>query len=283
MKPSIRTLSLQELSILIDWAAAEGWNPGLDDAAMFQAADPEGFIGAFVGGEMVAAISAVAYGRDFGFIGLYICHPDMRGRGYGKAVWNAGMARLAGRTIGLDGVEEQRANYQRKGFEPVYETIRYSGRLANRSAGGGSVPTTTARLTSDIGIPDIVAYDTLCFPAPRTSFLRRWLQPPHRALAAVTSRKMAGYAVARSCRDGFKIGPLFADDAQMALELLGDLAIACQGGDLNIDVPATGADFIAALEAAGFSPTFSTTRMYQGPPPQLDANRIFGVTTLELG
>ena len=68
MKPTIRTLSLQELRVLIDWAAAEGWNPGLEDAAMFQAADPEGFIGAFVGSDMVAAISAVAYGRDFGFI-----------------------------------------------------------------------------------------------------------------------------------------------------------------------------------------------------------------------
>lgn len=282
MNQTIRTLSLGELGVLIDWAAEEGWNPGLDDAAMFQAADPEGFIGAFVGDKMVAAISAVAYGRDFGFIGLYICRPDMRGKGYGKAVWSAGMARLAGRTIGLDGVEEQRANYQRKGFEPVYETIRYSGRLANRSAGGGSGPPTTARLTPDM-VPDIVAYDTLCFPAPRTSFLRRWLQPPHRATAAVTSREMAGYAVARSCRDGFKIGPLFADNAQTALELVEYLAIACQGGDLNIDVPATRMDFIATLEAAGFSPTFSTTRMYQGPPPKPDASRIFGVTTLELG
>ncbi|MBZ9741914.1 hypothetical protein LB563_22790 [Mesorhizobium sp. CO1-1-4] len=52
---------------------------------------------------------------------------------------------------------------------------------------------------------------------------------------------------------------------------------------MNIDVPATRADFIATLEAAGFSATFTTTRMYKGPPPQLDADRIFGVTTLELG
>lgn len=35
MKPTLRTLSLQELSVLIDWAAAEGWNPGLVDAAGF--------------------------------------------------------------------------------------------------------------------------------------------------------------------------------------------------------------------------------------------------------
>ncbi|PBB28180.1 MULTISPECIES: GNAT family N-acetyltransferase [unclassified Mesorhizobium] len=279
MKRTVRTLSLGELTDLIDWAAAEGWNPGLEDAAMFQAADPEGFIGAFVRDEMVAAISAVAYGQDFGFIGLYICRPDMRGNGHGKAVWTAGMDRLAGRTIGLDGVEEQQANYRSKGFEPVYETIRYSGRPA-------ALPVRAERpsMASAHPTPDIIAYDALCFPAPRRSFLQRWLQPPHHhAVTAITSRGTAGYAVARACRSGFKIGPLFADDEQTALELLGELAGACKGGELNIDVPATQVDFIAALEAAGFTPTFSTTRMYKGAPPRLDAKRVFGVTTLELG
>ena len=97
---AIRTLTLPEIETLVDWAAAEGWNPGLADAAAFQAADPRGFMGAFVGAAMVAGISAVAYGEDFGFIGLYICRPDSRGEGHGKAVWEAGMARLAGARSG---------------------------------------------------------------------------------------------------------------------------------------------------------------------------------------
>lgn len=278
MMPTIRTLSLHELAVLIDWAAVEGWNPGLEDAAMFQAADPAGFIGAFAGDEMVAAISAVAYGSGFGFIGLYICRPDKRGKGFGKAVWNAGMKRLAGRTIGLDGVAEQRANYQRKGFRPAYETIRYSGRKA-----GSPVRADGLRPVKSELVPDIIAYDAHCFPAPRRAFLQRWLQPPHHALAVITSLGTTGYAVARSCRNGFKIGPLFADDIEVALHLLQGLAGTCEGGDLHIDVPADNTGFIAALEAAGFSPTFTTTRMYKGPPPKPGSHRIFGITTLELG
>jgi hypothetical protein len=31
------------------------------------------------------------------------------------------------------------------------------------------------------------------------------------------------------------------------------------------------------------TPVFSTVRMFDGPPPVLDLERIFGVTTLELG
>lgn len=278
MMPTIRTLSLHELAVLIDWAAVEGWNPGLEDAAMFQAADPAGFIGAFAGDEMVAAISAVAYGSGFGFIGLYICRPDKRGKGYGKAVWDAGMDRLAGRTVGLDGVAEQRANYRRKGFKPAYETIRYSGRAAGPVVEADGLRTVTAKL-----VPDIIAYDAYCFPAPRRAFLQRWLQAPHHALAAVSPRGTTGYGVARPCRSGFKIGPLFADSDDTALQLLDGLAGACEGGDLHIDVPAEKAGFIAALEAAGFAPTFKTTRMYKGPAPELGLQRLFGVTTLELG
>ncbi len=82
----IRTLDLPEIETLVGWAKAEGWNPGLADAAPFQAADPEGFIGCFVDGVMAAGISAVRYGPAFGFIGLYIAHPDFRGRGYGRRV-----------------------------------------------------------------------------------------------------------------------------------------------------------------------------------------------------
>ncbi|MGX9143939.1 GNAT family N-acetyltransferase [Mesorhizobium sp. 128a] len=278
MKPTIRALSRQELAVLIDWAAAEGWNPGLDDAAAFQPTDPEGFIGAFVGNEMIAAISAVAYGGNFGFIGLYICRPDMRGQGHGKAVWSAGMARLAGRTVGLDGVAAQLANYRRRGFRPAYETIRFSGRTATPPVRSEGVRMITTQL-----LPDIIAYDARCFPAPRRAFLHRWAQPPHRGFAAISSLGTTGYAVARPCRSGYKIGPLFADDTETAMQLLHGLAGACEGGDLHIDVPADNIDFTTALAAIGFRPTFTTTRMYKGPPPKVHPRRIFGVTTLELG
>jgi len=33
-----------EISIAVNWAAAEGWNPGFADDACFAAVDPEGFL-----------------------------------------------------------------------------------------------------------------------------------------------------------------------------------------------------------------------------------------------
>ncbi|ANT53308.1 GNAT family N-acetyltransferase [Mesorhizobium amorphae] len=277
MPRTIRTLTSKEVETLVDWAAAEGWNPGLGDAAVFQAADPEGFIGAFVDGKMVAGISAVGYGAGFGFIGLYICRPDRRGEGHGKAVWDAGMVRLGNRSVGLDGVAEQRANYRRMGFVPAYETVRYSGRVAGL-AGGGNIRPVAAE-----PIADILAYDRGCFPAPRQAFLGGWLQPPRVGFVAVNSGRVCGYGVARQCKEGFKVGPLFADDTHVALQLLGVLATPMAGDALHIDVPAAKSGFIAALQAGGLRPGFTTTRMYRGAVPRIASSKVFGITTLELG
>ncbi len=94
----------------VDWAAAEGWNPGLDDLAAFRAADPDGLILGRVGGRPVASISAVRYGERFGFLGFYIVVPEAWGAGHGLAVWQAAMARFGDRIVGLDGVVAQQDN-----------------------------------------------------------------------------------------------------------------------------------------------------------------------------
>lgn len=80
---SIRTMTRQELNIAIDWAAAEGWNPGLYDADCFYAADPNGFLVGLLGDEPISTISVVKYGDSFGFLGFYIVKPEYRGKGYG--------------------------------------------------------------------------------------------------------------------------------------------------------------------------------------------------------
>lgn len=274
---AIRTLTPAEAEILVDWAAEEGWNPGRHDAAIFHAADPQGFLGVFVDGEMVAGIAAVAYGAEFGFIGLYICRSDRRGKGYGKAVWDAGMARLAGRTIGLDGVPERQADYRAMGFVPAYRTLRHSGRFEPAAA----PPASTRPVTPDL-LDAVVDFDRAFFPAPRRVFLERWLGPPHAAFACMDGGAVRGYGVARACRDGFKVGPLFARDRDAAETLLHALGRAC-GGDLHIDVPEGNAAFMGFLAAAGLSAGFETARMYRGPAPAIAIHGVFGVTTLELG
>ena len=53
----IRSMTRPEFDLALDWAAAEGWNPGLHDAAAFHAADPEGFLIGLLDGQPVAIVT----------------------------------------------------------------------------------------------------------------------------------------------------------------------------------------------------------------------------------
>ena len=273
---TVRAMSLNDVRTLVDWAAFEGWNPGLADAAIFHATDPGGFIGAFVDGELAAGIAAVSYGQNYGFVGLYISRPDLRGKGYGKQVWDAGMRRLAGRTIGLDGVDAQIENYHRKGFELSDRTIRYKGYVRGVTPTGSSFERISPSLW-----PRLTAFDNLVFGSPRAAFLASWIDHPHIAFAAMDGKLVTGFAVARPCREGWKVGPLFAERTEIAIGLMDRIAIDI-GDEIAVDVPEPQAKFATFLKERGLASVFETTRMYLGSPKALHPS-VFGVTTLELG
>jgi hypothetical protein len=55
---TIRVMDRREIAIAGDWAAAEGWNPGLDDAACFATVDPNGFYIGELDGAAASTITA---------------------------------------------------------------------------------------------------------------------------------------------------------------------------------------------------------------------------------
>lgn len=275
--PTIRTLTPAEVLTAVDWAAAEGWNPGLADSTAFLAQDRNAFFGLFLGDELASIISATAYAGGFHFVGFYICRPDLRGRGLGLAVWQAAFAGLGG-TVGLDGVVAQQHNYARSGFVLAHRNVRYGGVA---TAG----PADARVMDIALALQDAVrAIDRACFGFARPDFLNVWLAPPHgRALAFVSDGQVKGYGVVRRCRAGFRIGPLFADDAAAAGALFSACVRTAAGEEVFIDVPEPNVAAGAMAAAAGLVPVFETARMYRGPAPDLPLARSFGITSLELG
>ena len=264
----------------VDWAAAEGWNPGLHDAECFFRADPDGFLVGLLGDIPVSIISVVRYGSSFGFLGFYIVKPEYRGQGFGIRIWNAGLERLKGRSIGLDGVVDQQDNYRRSGFNYAYRNIRYQGT-------GGSGDVSDNRLVSlrDLSFNEILSYDRPFFPDDRTVFLKGWIdQPDATALGMVESGQLLGYGVLRPCQSGYKVGPLFADEPSLAETLFAALrGHAEEGVPVFLDTPEVNLQAIDLAERHGMTVVFETARMYSGKQPDLPLNRLYGVTTFELG
>jgi len=277
---TIRPMIRQEVDIAIDWAAAEEWNPGLYDADCFYAADPNGFFIGLIGDEPIATISAVKYGDFFGFVGFYIVKPEYRGKGFGVEMWNAALAYLEGRTIGLDGVIAQQDNYKKSGFALAYRNIRYQG------TGGGDSPDDSGIVRlSTISFDEICAYDKPFFPDNRMGFLRCWIdRPQSTALGILRNQQLAGYGVLRMCRSGYKMGPLFADSPELAEVLFLALkAHASEGSPIFLDTPETNPTAVELANRYDMTVAFETARMYKGNSPDLPLNRLFGVTTFELG
>lgn len=274
-------MAASEVALAIDWAAAEGWNPGLSDADLFRRADPQGFFVALEDGEPVGTVSLVRASPAFAFLGLYMVRPDRRGQGIGHRLWTAALAARSAETIGLDGVVERQADYRRSGFALAHRNIRYSGVAAVLDG-----PVAGVRAVEPGDLPGLAALDAACFGAARPDFLRSWLQAPgHVALLAEgADGHPAGFGVLRPCRTGFKIAPLFAQTPEAAGRLLAALvAKAGIGAVVMLDLPEPNAAARALAEAAGLSPVFETARMYRGPAPDLPLDWIFGLTSFELG
>lgn len=286
MTPSklvFRCLTFSEFEILVQWAANEGWNPGLDDAIIFWQTDPNGFYGYFDDHRLVGGGSIVSYNGRFGFMGFFIVHPDYRSRGIGNALWlerrNTLLSRLEpGAAIGMDGVVAMQPFYQKGGFEIAYRDERYV-RL-----GASFTKNAAISLCADGDFEAIQRLDTDCFGFDRTHFLKPWLFASHaKAFQYKEQGHLKGFAVLRQCQNGYKIGPLFADTAAVAEALYEECLSNAIDQNIYLDIPTSNLEAVAIVKKYEASYVFECARMYYGAPPKVALEKVFGITSFELG
>jgi GNAT superfamily N-acetyltransferase len=276
---AIRTMTRDDVRVAIEWAAQEGWNPGVHDAECFHSADPEGFFIGELGGEPVATISVVNYDDRFAFAGLYIVRQEYRGKGYGPRLFDHAWNHAGDRIVGGDCVFAMQDKYrERDGLQPAYRNIRFEG------AGGGESPNNLVK-ARDLPFDRLLEYDRTGFPAARPAFLQCWLrQGGSSALAYLhPNERIGGYGVIRQCMNGHKIGPLFADTPEIAELIYRGLSATAPDELIYLDTPEPNEAAVALAKRHGMIEVFGTERMYTREIPELPIHRIFGVTSFELG
>lgn len=276
-------LNKSGLDKLIGWAAAEGWNPGPYDGEVFWQTDPDGYYGYYHNGELIAGGSVVSYGGHFGFMGFFIVKPELRSKGIGRKLWmqrrDLLISRLKpGAPIGMDGVVEMQPFYNRGGFRIAFRDERY-GRKGEKFAPD---PQLSEIATTDFKA--ILKYDTECFGFSRPQFLKPWLSMPlSRSMKYVDNHQLKGFAVLRKAGEGYKIGPLFADDPLIAESLYKACLSAVPGEMIYLDIPVINDAAVKLVKKFGAEYAFECARMYRGSQPELPVHKIFGITTFELG
>lgn len=271
-------MTLDHVRVAVDWAAAEGWNPGLEDAEAFHAIDPGSFLMGWLGDTPVSAISVVRHSETFGFLGYYLCKPEYRGRGHGVAIWRAGLELLGTRTVGLDGVPAQEQNYRRSGFEFAFRSHRFEGEVD-----GCSQLDVGPANPEDLG--EILRLDAAVNGVSRANYLIEWVRQTatRQTLVFRQGGRIAAMGTIRRCRAGHKIGPLIAPDLGTADGLVRSLAAANGARQIAIDIPETSRLGSALVQQFDLKSSFDCARMYRGSCPKLDIGLAIGLASFELG
>lgn len=278
-----KRLDFSGVKTLTHWAEKEGWNPGPSDAAVFWESDPEGFYGCFVEGEMIGGGSIVSYAGEFGFMGFFIVKPAYRNKGIGKVLWYKRRDTLLSRlkphaSIGMDGVVAMQDFYKKGGFEIAFRDQRFE------RTGAPFGPDAHISAIDSSDIPELLSYDRMCFGFDRQAFMKAWLRiEGATALKYREKETLKGMAVMRKAQQGYKIGPLFADNAGIAEALYKACLNAAIGEAVYLDIPLSNASAVALVEKYGAKYVFECARMYHGKAPELPISKIFGITTFELG
>jgi len=280
---TLTRLDLKGIETLIEWAAEEDWNPGLHDAEAFMKADPEGFYGFFDEDRMIAGGAIVSYNGDFGFMGLFIVKPEYRGRGIGKELWYKRRNKLLSRlkensSIGMDGVVDMQPFYEKGGFNIAFRDERYQFTGSKQNANPN------IEFIKENDFAELLAYDTAVFGYNRKAFLDYWLNMSDAyKFKLTTENKLSGYAVLRKVRNGYKTGPLFANDISIAEDLFKACLNSVPGESVYLDIPVINKDAVTLTQKYNRKYVFECARMYYGRNPSGKIENTFGITTFELG
>jgi hypothetical protein len=158
--------------------------------------------------------------------------------------------------------------------------LRFAGNITASERHSGNIVD-----LKGLKIREVFGYDNQMFPARRDNFIAGWVrQKGCKALGYRSGDRLAGYEVVRACvRDRVQGRPLFVDSKEIAQEILSELARHVGKNDVFIDIPEPNQQALDLAKRNGMKKIFETVRMYNKVIPPLPLDRIYGVTTLELG
>jgi GNAT superfamily N-acetyltransferase len=281
--PSVR-LSPARAEAGFALSAEAGWNQTVEDWRLMLA-EGEAIGQVSATGELVASALILPYGERLAWIAMILTREPCRRQGLGtqNLQWALERCRQRQLVAGLDATPEGVEVCRPLGFrevcglrhlvaEPPHPHRSRRRQVAIR-------PVQAAR-----DLDAIARLDARVFGAERRRLLAYLSRSqPRRALLAEAQGELAGFVLTRTGRTTLHVGPLVARNANVASLLLAQ-ALVGASGPVSIDVPGSQADFVSALEEAGFRPVRSSTRMLrEAPEPLGELESCFAICGPEFG
>jgi GNAT superfamily N-acetyltransferase len=240
-----------------------GWNQLSREWEIFLTLDPQGQ-GVCVDddGKVVGSFTTIRY-DNFAWIGMVLVDPSHQRKGIGLNLLQEASEVLKNENcVKLDATPAGRQVYVKLGFEDEYGLTRmYANTLHTQHL--ISSPLATA-LTSE-NIESIRTFDEEVFGADRMALLSWMLDgAPELAFKVGDSDDLNGYCFGRSGYRYTHIGPVVANNIEVAKGLVSAALKCCGNKPVILDVLHHDESWRGWLESVGFSELRAFTRMFKG-------------------
>jgi GNAT superfamily N-acetyltransferase len=276
----IGRLALAELPDAEALVAEAGWNQGAADWRMFL--DFGTAYGVRAQGRVVATAAWLPYERC-AWISMVLVTAAQRRRGLATRLLHRCIADVtaAGLVSVLDATPAGRTVYAPLGFIEAWGFARFA---SERRVVRPAETSTAIEPIADDAWSALCAYDTTVFGNDRSQILARMrgrLRPAN--LVARRGGRIVGMLLGRDGRTASHLGPLIAEDDEVAKALLAS-ALSGIRGTVYVDIADAKAGVRTFLEATGFSMQRPFTRMLLGRDRSFDdVTRTYAVTGPEFG
>ena len=251
-----------DIQACMELSKAAGWNQLEIDWQVFMRLGPEDNVVAVSGDDIVGSVATIRYGEELSWIGMLLVHPDFRGRGVGKELLLEAVQKLAHeKNVKLDATSAGRQIYLQCGFEDEYPVSRLETHsTAVAAPGQNCFPAEEKDLTA------IFEMDAAVFGADRQMLLKQvWFNALTFSYVYKSEGKISGYSLGRRGYRFFHIGPIIADNIEVAKNLLQTiLHFTPAGTPVILDVNHTDREWLSWLNQSGFVEQRNFMRMFRG-------------------
>ena len=298
---TVRRLTTAEevKEFVCDKRTTEYDKPGSLDHVSYFAADNTGFFVGELDGQPISSISVVKHTDTYAFVGNYWVDEQHQKRGYGIRTWEIAMDTLPDDcNVGLNAFLENEALFEKSGFKRVWSNQRFrfvASQAASAYSGIQHSPGISINQVTEVNFKDILDYTSSVYGFERYSFLQKWLSSSNSlgCVATDDKGKIVGYAIVRTTDpqdQWWKIGPLFADNSQIARSLykgvLEKVSAEDPYGSVIADVPFGdffSSDTLQIVEELSGSHFVTFLRMYKKDiPSNMKLWKMFGLTTVQM-
>ena len=258
----MRHMMTQDIPVGMRLKSLAGWNQTSQDWSFLRHSPNETWIAVDPDGQIGGTISITKFRPTLAWIGMVLVFPEFRRQGLATTLMHLSLDRAAHFScMGLDATETGAKVYEKLGFQATGRFLRMI-RPARDTASVKIAPPMRSMDTEHL--PAIIAFDQQNNGFNRSHLLQYLHQSGHQGAYQGSNDEIQGYCLCRPGSNFTHLGPLLADNPQLAEVLLRNMLKSMPDQPLLIDVPAYNSSWIKILERLGFTVQRSFIRMGRG-------------------